>query len=202
MTGGLRAYYRKIGRADFVERMAGHGIAARRLTRGRYVIMLRRALIADYQRAGVVPTADDAFNFSMWRGYLSEPYYTEALEWCRTGGAEIAYIHTSGHASPADLRAFAAAVRPKMVVPVHGVKWDEEAYGFGTIRRLGDAETAGNSVTILVAPKAELAPTPPAMGIYGAWTACPLSILRCWMRRSIMAATSSIPPAAQEVPPE
>jgi ribonuclease J len=56
------------------------------------------------------------------------------------GGAEIAYIHTSGHASPADLRAFAAAIRPTVTVPVHGVKWDEESHGFGTIRRLADAE--------------------------------------------------------------
>jgi ribonuclease J len=102
--------------------------------------MLRRALIRDYQRAGVVPTAADAFNFSMWRGYLSEPYHAEPLEWCRTGGAEIAHIHTSGHASAADLRAFATAIRPKMVVPVHGVKWDVESHGFGPIRRLGDAE--------------------------------------------------------------
>jgi len=120
--------------------MVPHGMAARHLVQGRCVVMLRRALIADYQRAGVVPTADDAFNFSMWRGYLSEPDIAEALEWCRTGGAEIACIHTSGHASPADLRAFALAVRPKMVVPVHGVKWDEESHGFGTICRLADAE--------------------------------------------------------------
>ena len=33
---------------------------------------------------------------------------------CRAAGAEIAYIYTSGHASPADLRALAATVRPKM----------------------------------------------------------------------------------------
>jgi ribonuclease J len=77
----------------------------------------------------------------MWRGYLSGSYHSEALEWCRAAGAEIAYIHTSGHASPADLRAFAAAIRPKMVVPVHGVKWDEESHGFGTVRRRADAET-------------------------------------------------------------
>ena len=62
------------------------------------------------------------------------------LHWCRTSGAEIAYIHPSGHASPADLRAFAAAIRPRVTVPVHGVKWDEESQGFGTIRRLADAE--------------------------------------------------------------
>jgi ribonuclease J len=140
VTRRLRGYYRKIGRDDFVARMAQHGMAARHLAQCRHVIMLRRGLLADYQRAGVVPTADDAFNFSMWRGYLSEPDVAEVLEWCRMGGAEIAYIHTSGHASPADLRAFAAAIRPTVTVPVHGVKWDEESHGFGTIRRLADAE--------------------------------------------------------------
>jgi len=141
VTKKLSAYYRKIGREDFVKRMVLHGMSAKQLTRSRYVIMLRRALIADYDRAGVVPTADDAFNFSMWQGYLSEPCFTDALEWCRAGGAEIAYIHSSGHASPADLRRFAAAVRPKIVVPVHGVKWDEESHGFGKIHRLADAES-------------------------------------------------------------
>jgi ribonuclease J len=140
VTRRLRGYYRKIGRDDFVVRMVPHGLTARQLVQGQHVVMLRRALITDYQRAGVVPIADDAFNFSMWSGYLSEPDVAEVLEWCRKGGAEIAYIHTSGHASPADLRAFAAAIRPKVTVPVHGVKWDEEAYGFGTIHRLADAE--------------------------------------------------------------
>lgn len=77
----------------------------------------------------------------MWCGYLSEPDVAEVLEWCRMGGAEIAYIDTSGHASPADLRAFATAIRPQVTVPVHGVKWDEESHGFGTIHRLADAET-------------------------------------------------------------
>jgi ribonuclease J len=106
--------------------------------------MLRSGLLGDYQRAGVVPTADDAYNFSMWRGYLSDPYdsyYSTTLEWLQAAGAEIAYIHSSGHASPSDLRAFAAAVRPKMVVPVHGAKWDEESYGFGKVCRLADGQT-------------------------------------------------------------
>jgi ribonuclease J len=140
VTKGLCHYYRKIGRDDFVERMVPYGMAARHLVRGRHVVMLRRALIADYQRAGVVPTGDDAFDFSMWRGYLSEQDVAEMVKWCQTGGAEVAYIHTSGHASPGDLRAFAAAICPRVTVPVHSVKWDEESHGFGTIRRLADAE--------------------------------------------------------------
>lgn len=106
--------------------------------------MLRSGLLGDYQDAGVVPTENDAYNFSMWRGYVSAPYdsyYSAPLEWLQAAGAEIAYIHSSGHASPAHLREFAAAVRPKMVVPVHGSKWDEESNGFGTVCRLADGET-------------------------------------------------------------
>jgi len=140
VTKRLANYYRRLGREDFIERMVPYGISARRLVKGSHVAMARPSLIVDYRSAGVVPTADDAFNFSMWRGYLAEPDLAEVLKWCQTGGAEIAYIHTSGHASPVDLRAFAAAIHPKVTVPVHGVKWDEEAHGFGAIRRLADAE--------------------------------------------------------------
>jgi ribonuclease J len=140
VTKRLANYYRRLGREDFIERIVPYGISARQLVKSRYVAMARPSLIADYRSAGVVPTADDAFNFSMWRGYLSEPDLAEVLKWCQTGGTEIAYIHTSGHASPVDLRAFAATIHPKVTVPVHGVKWDEEAHGFGAIRRLADAE--------------------------------------------------------------
>jgi ribonuclease J len=139
-TRGLRFAYGSHGREDFIERMARFGIAARNLVGGRHVIMLRRALIPAYERAGVVPNADDAYNFSMWRGYLSDPYYSAAMEWCRAGGSEIAYIHTSGHASPDDLRTFAEALRPKVVIPVHGERWEDHSEGFGNVRRLSDGE--------------------------------------------------------------
>jgi ribonuclease J len=146
VTRRLGANYRKQGREEFIEKIkqARQGISAKRLEGSRHVIMLRSGLLADYQHAGVVPTAEDAYNFSMWRGYLSAPhdsYYSAPLEWLRAAGAEIAYIHSSGHASPSGLRAFAAAVRPKVVVPVHGAKWDEEAHGFGKVCRLADGET-------------------------------------------------------------
>jgi ribonuclease J len=140
ITRGLASNYRRQGRGDFVGRMAQFGIAAKALNQSTHVVMLRRSLIRDYQRAGVAPCGDDVFNFSMWQGYLSDPYHAEPLEWCRTGGAEIAFIHTSGHASADDLRAFATAIRPRMVVPVHGRNWDEHQIGFGEIRRLADGE--------------------------------------------------------------
>lgn len=62
------------------------------------------------------------------------------LDWFRNAGSKIEHIHTSGHASPATLRAFAAAISAKAVIPVHGVNWDTEQDGFGGIVRLRDAE--------------------------------------------------------------
>lgn len=140
ITAGLSRNYRAQGRGDFINRMLPNAISAKALVGGNQIVMLRRALIIDYARAGVEPNAQDAFNFSMWRGYLNDPYHAKPRDWCAAGGAEIAHIHTSGHASPADLRAFAEAIAPKAIVPVHGVKWDEEAAGFASVRRLADNE--------------------------------------------------------------
>ncbi|MFN3725231.1 MAG: MBL fold metallo-hydrolase [Allosphingosinicella sp.] len=141
ITRSLARNYRRQGRADFVDRMAAHAIPARALARDRHwVIMLRRALMRDYIDAGVQPSARDAYNFSMWRGYLDDAYHAEPHDWCGAAGARLAYIHTSGHASPDDLRRFAVAVAPKTLVPVHGVHWDDPGLEFSDVRRLGNGE--------------------------------------------------------------
>jgi len=70
---------------------------------------------------GVVPTADDAFDFSMWRGYDTEPDTHGIMEWFRTVGARSPYIHTSG--MPRRRSTCLRAGRPtENVVPVHGMK--------------------------------------------------------------------------------
>ncbi|PWR25342.1 MBL fold metallo-hydrolase [Zavarzinia aquatilis] len=140
MTHGLAAAYRRRGREDYVRRMVKQGISAARLQSRRDVVMLRQGLLHDYQHKGVVPCADDALCFSMWRGYFDDPRFAGPLDWCRSHGVPIHQIHTSGHASPADLRAFAGAMKPGVVVPVHGVKWDEAAEGFPPLRRLDDGD--------------------------------------------------------------
>jgi hypothetical protein len=127
--------------------------------------MLRRALIGDYQRSGVAPTADDAYNFSMWRGYLSEPYHSEPLNWCKSAGASIAYIHTSGHASPGG---FAGLCRRP---PEDGCTgpWHQMGRGISRLRSGPPPRGRGNDgdpVTIMVVPKAALAPTSPSVGIF------------------------------------
>lgn len=81
ITAGLRRVYARRGCEGFVGRMARHGVAARSMPADA-VVMLRRSLIRDFATAGLVPTVADAFNHSMWRGYLDAPRHAEPFEWC------------------------------------------------------------------------------------------------------------------------
>ena len=134
--------YRNTGREHFVERMVKSGISARKLaeTPERWVIMTRPSLIRDYAPNGVVPNQSDAWCWSMWHGYLENEEGARVQKWFEDGGSRAAHIHTSGHASPADLRSFAQAMNAKYFIPIHGVAWDGDTEGFPIPCRLADGE--------------------------------------------------------------
>ena len=130
------------GREDFVGRMARHGISAARLaeTANKWVVMIRPSLIRDLTSKGVIPISEDAWSYSQWLGYLKQPDGIALKSWFDGAGAKAAHLHTSGHASIADLKAFAAAMKPKVLIPIHGIAWDRQSDGFSNITRLRDGE--------------------------------------------------------------
>lgn len=140
VTSSLSRMYRRRGDDAFVQQMVSNGIAARRLEqdRSKWVVMTRPSLARDYQRAGVRPTAEEAWSYSQWAGYLAAPDGQALKSWFDEGGSNARHIHTSGHASPDDLRAFATAISPKALVPIHGLAWDTHQEGFPPIVRLRD----------------------------------------------------------------
>jgi ribonuclease J len=142
VTSSFARMYRNTGREAFVARMAKFGISADKLnqTPSHWVVMTRPSLMKDYEFKGVVPTAQDAWSWSMWRGYLTNGDGQKVRAWFDGGQCPAVHIHTSGHASAADLRRFASKISPKTLIPVHGVNWDGELVGFPPIRRLGDGE--------------------------------------------------------------
>lgn len=103
------------------------------------LLNLKMCLLAQKVK-GVAPNEDDAWCWSMWRGYLDNDDGILVRKWFEEGGSRAAHIHTSGHASPADLRSFAPAMNAKQLVPIHGVAWDGDTTGFSSIRRLADGE--------------------------------------------------------------
>jgi ribonuclease J len=142
ITSAFANLYRAKGREDFIARMADHGIAAHHLneTPSRWVVMTRNSLIRDYAHRNVTPCPDDAWSWSMWRGYLDSKDGQATKEWFSSNRARACHLHTSGHASPEDLRRFAQAMRAGCVVPIHGAAWDTHAEGFAAIQRLRDGE--------------------------------------------------------------
>lgn len=142
ITRAFARMYRRKGQEAFVERMAAHGLSAKALAAAaeKWVIMVRPSLVRDYEPAGVTPTVDDAWSWSMWRGYLQNEEGACLQQWFDDAGAVASHIHTSGHAAPTDLRAFAQSMQARWLVPIHGVAWDSQAEGFPSMRRLTDGQ--------------------------------------------------------------
>lgn len=59
--------------------------------------------------------------YSVWDGYLTPDFE----EFCTSKGLVIEKIHTSGHAVLKDLQAFAKALNPKKLVPIHTEESDK-----------------------------------------------------------------------------
>lgn len=84
---------------------------------GNYVLLFRGLWMRDLEQTEVL--ADASLIHSQWEGYLREPRFQEIEAWRERHGLQYCQIHTSGHASPADLRRFAAALSPRTLVPIH-----------------------------------------------------------------------------------
>lgn len=142
ITRAFARLYRGKGENAFVDRMAAHGISAAAIAQDheRWVVMVRPSLIRDLEQNGVRPSSHDAWSFSQWRGYLAQPEGQRLQVWFEAGCAKADHIHTSGHASTHDLKAFASAMGAKRLVPIHGVNWDLASDGFINIARLQDGE--------------------------------------------------------------
>ena len=83
----------------------------------RAVMLFRPMAMSDRGVASVLEGA--SFSYSMWDGYLKEDSSQQVLRRLERHGIAWASIHTSGHASTADLQRFAAALAPRALVPIH-----------------------------------------------------------------------------------
>lgn len=139
--GGKRLYERQ-NRQNFIARMARSrfGTSRRALADRSAIIMLRDSMVGDFERGGLGFTDRDAYAFSNWSGYLDTSDPRTAWAHAEQARAKVVKLHTSGHAAPADLARFAAAVAPAALVPVHGIAWDDPGIPLPKVVRLADGE--------------------------------------------------------------
>ena len=90
---------------------------------------------------GVQAVLDGAgFTYSMWEGYLKERGSLRVLKWLERHGIPRRTIHTSGHASVADLKRFAVALAPRTLVPIHSFETGRFQEFFDSVVQREDRE--------------------------------------------------------------
>ena len=104
----------------------------------RAVMLFRPMTMSD---DGVKAVLDGSgLTYSMWEGYLKQDGSRRVLEWLHEHGIPWRSIHTSGHASVADLKRFAAALAPRVLVPIHSFETGQFADLFDDVVQRDDGE--------------------------------------------------------------
>jgi len=84
------------------------------------VFLFRPIHIRDLEKAACLDGC--IYIYSQWEGYWEKDSYSYVRDWLTKHNITKISIHTSGHASPADLKRFAEALAPATIVPIHTFK--------------------------------------------------------------------------------
>ena len=76
----------------------------------------------DLEQAGCLENAKVLY--SMWPGYL-ERSRVDLRQWCKEQSIDFDIVHTSGHATPTDLKRLVTAINPVELIPIHTVAPDQ-----------------------------------------------------------------------------
>ena len=104
----------------------------------RSVMLFRGWMLKDLERASALGGA--RVFWSQWDGYLQDGAGKELKQECVARGIPFESIHTSGHASPGDLKRLAAAVAPKRLIPIHTFSRERFPELFDNVALVEDGE--------------------------------------------------------------
>lgn len=101
----------------------------------------------DLERARCLAGA--RYIYSQWEGYWDAGSYRHVAAFLEKHDIPKVSIHTSGHASPVDLKRFVEGIRPRKVVPIHSFRPDRYPELFPRVEAHTDGEwwSVGLAVT-------------------------------------------------------
>lgn len=105
---------------------------------GAYALMFRGLWMRDLDESGCLDGA--CLIHSQWAGYLECAQFKAIDIWRRGHAIPLHQIHTSGHASPRDLKRIAEALAPAFVVPIHSDAPERYAGLYPNVVRHNDGE--------------------------------------------------------------
>jgi ribonuclease J len=105
----------------------------------RSVLLFRGWMMRDLERAKALSGAH--VFWSQWDGYLAAGGTGAALKAdCEARSIPFESVHTSGHASPGDLKRLASAVAPKKLIPIHTFEREQFPSLFDNVTLVNDRE--------------------------------------------------------------
>lgn len=104
----------------------------------RTVMLFRPAMTRDIEAANLWGNARAIW--SQWDGYLKEGPGAQLKADLAAREVSLDVIHTSGHASIADLKRFASALSPHRLIPIHTFEGDSFSKYFINVTRRQDGE--------------------------------------------------------------
>lgn len=104
----------------------------------KYVLLFRPLHMHDLESADCLSGA--SFIYSQWEGYWNQGNFKDVGKWMKKHAIPKHNLHTSGHASPVDLKKLADAIDPKTVIPIHTFEPDQYQSLFKNVTQLNDGE--------------------------------------------------------------
>lgn len=104
----------------------------------RSVMLFRGWMMRDLDKANALKGA--RVLWSQWDGYLGDGAGRALKADCISRGIPFESIHTSGHASPGDLKRLSAAIAPKRLIPVHTFERERFPDMFENVSLINDGE--------------------------------------------------------------
>jgi ribonuclease J len=102
------------------------------------VMLFRPAMARDTEAANLWRNARSIW--SQWDGYLKEGPGAKLRSDLAERGIPLEVIHTSGHASIADLKRFSKSINPSRLIPIHTFDGDSFSKYFSNVTRRFDGE--------------------------------------------------------------
>ena len=103
---------------EYARRFSEYHISREQLGRAqdRIIMACRPSMRGDIERCGM---RDGVFLYSLWRGYRDSPYQQVFEKSLENAGFSLETLHTSGHATVADIRRVIEGLDPQKLIPVH-----------------------------------------------------------------------------------
>jgi len=103
---------------EYARRFSQYRISRERMNeeQNHIIMTCRPSMRIDIQRCRV---RDGVFLYSLWRGYRDEAYQQTFEESLAKAGFSLESLHTSGHATIADIKRVINGLDPKKLIPIH-----------------------------------------------------------------------------------